>query len=263
MKKKLVFCTYPSFYSSIVLNSLLKSPDIEIVAVISSTRNLKAKESTIVSTLKRITTSGFHYTGYLWLISEGYSLVSKFKGTDNIQTLSRKNNIPVYKTNDINSDTIKNILLTLDLDILLCAHFNQRIAPEIYSLAKESALNIHPSLLPDLKGVDPSFYALLEGYNSTGVSLHLLDSAFDTGTLVTNQKHKIHNNDSLFSLNCQLFQIGGELCVSYFKSNNKNQIVNSSTKSRYDSWPRRINVNQFRKKRALISCQDIRLFWGS
>lgn len=243
-----------------MLNALLNSPEIEIVAVISSTRNLKIRESTIGSALKRISLSGLHYAVYLWLISGGHALFSIVtKGS--IQALAKKNHIPVYKTNNINSDEIKSIMLKLDIDILLCAHFNQLVSPEIYSLAKDSALNVHPSLLPDLKGVDPSFYALLEGYEKTGVSLHHLDSAFDTGALVSNQEYQIQDNDSLLSLNCKLFQAGGELCVNFIKFRKKSPPLNSSLRNRYDSWPQKNDVNRFRQTKKLISFQDIRLFF--
>jgi len=44
-------------------------------------------------------------------------------------------------------------------------------------------LNIHPSLLPSLKGRDPAIGALVKEL-PTGVSVHLMDENFDSGTLL-------------------------------------------------------------------------------
>ncbi|KAM5352460.1 hypothetical protein ACJ41O_005183 [Fusarium nematophilum] len=47
-------------------------------------------------------------------------------------------------------------------------------------------LNVHPSLLPDLRGPAPIHHAILNGYQHTGVSLQTLDDkAFDHGTVLS------------------------------------------------------------------------------
>lgn len=255
-KKRLVFLTYPCFYSSIVLNSILSSSDIEVVAIVSSTRNLRVNENSLVSAFKRIIHSGLHYSCYLWFITSAYGIVSQWSRFDSVHKLASKNKIPHYKTCNINSDEMKASIREINPDIILCAHFNQRVAPKIYSLAKNSALNIHPSLLPDLKGVDPAFYAMLERYKKTGVSLHHLDEEFDTGSVTSNQMCDIQSTDSLFSLNCKLFQAGGDLLMSYLQKNNG--YIETTTRSRYDSWPCASKVNEFRQTNKLISLQNIK-----
>jgi len=209
-----------------------------------------------VSVFKRIILNGLHYSCYLWLISSAHALASPWSRVDSIQDLASKYKIPNYKTSNINNDEMKTVIRELNPDIILCAHFNQRVAPEIYSLANRAALNIHPSLLPDLKGVDPGFYALLEDYKKTGVTLHHLDEEFDTGLIISNQTCNIESTDSLFSLNCKLFSAGGDLFTSYLQKKNSHTMGNKRT--RYDSWPSRSKVNTFRQSKKLISVQNIR-----
>ncbi|RSL99079.1 hypothetical protein CEP52_009933 [Fusarium oligoseptatum] len=53
------------------------------------------------------------------------------------------------------------------------------------SSTKYGGLNVHPSLLPDLRGPAPIHHAILRGYQNTGVSLQTLDDkAFDHGTVL-------------------------------------------------------------------------------
>ena len=255
--KRLVFCTTPCVYSSLALNTLIESPDVEVVAIISSTRNLHIKENSWASSFKRITQSGLRYSCYLWFITQGHTLFSRWSKLPSTEVLATSHNIPNYKTGDINSEKMRKTLRQLSPDILLCAHFNQRIAPEIYSLAKDSAVNIHPSLLPDLRGVDPAFYALLEGHQETGVSLHHLDETFDTGSIIAQQQYQIQRTDSLFALNYKLFCDGINLFINYLGNKNED-IIEKATNGRYDSWPTTPQVKAFGRDKKLVSFQDIK-----
>lgn len=52
--------------------------------------------------------------------------------------------------------------------------------------------NIHPSLLPALRGPDPLFYTA-RGDEPPGVTLHQLDAEFDTGPIIVQQPVDIHD----------------------------------------------------------------------
>lgn len=260
---KLIFCTYPSFYSGIVLDLLVSSPHIEVVAVISSTRNLKVKENKLLSDLIRIKHSGIRYAFYLWLVSSGYCLLGTFLRLKTLSNITQRHDIPVYKTNNINKKSTADIIKSLQPDVLLCAHFNQRVNPSIYSIASKAAVNIHPSLLPDLKGVDPAFYALLDGYNETGVTLHELNEDFDEGRKLAQSHYKILQSDTLLSLNQVLFRLGAQLFIDNIKHKTLQNSVREDTNAqpRYDSWPTRKQVTDMTIRRRLFSLHDVkRLF---
>lgn len=247
-------------YSSIVLTMLLGSQDIEIVAIINSSRNLKIKENSLLSSLRRVRHSGISYAAYLWLISEGHSLLARWSTTPSISQIAKRENIQSYTTKDINSAKSLEIISHFRPDIMLCAHFNQLISPATYSLASDTSLNIHPSLLPDLKGVDPGFYALLRKYNKTGVSLHHLEERFDEGDLVANSPVSIAESDSLFSLNIKLFREGGKLVLDFLEVHRKHLNIDQDKNIQhcYDSWPTASDVSDFKQKRKLISLKDLK-----
>ena len=217
-------------------------------------------EYTLFSDIQRIKKSGVLYTLFLWFTTTGYKLFDVFSKKKSMESTADLNNIPIYKTNNINNEEIANTIRTLQPDILLCAHFNQLISPSVYSLASEAALNIHPSLLPDLKGVDPGFYALLDNYQCTGVTLHELAEKFDEGIIITQKKHNINESDTLLSLNKSLFTLGSELLIGYLQNSvrNTHKTKEDNKQSRYDSWPTKEQVKTMRKKRRLISLRDIK-----
>jgi methionyl-tRNA formyltransferase len=67
---------------------------------------------------------------------------------------------------------------------LITACFPRRVPP--YILAHASICNIHPSLLPDLRGADPLFYVAMVDAPA-GITIHLMDTQFDTGPIIDQQ----------------------------------------------------------------------------
>ncbi len=65
-------------------------------------------------------------------------------------------------------------------------------------------LNVHPSLLPQLRGAAPVQRALLEGRRLTGVSLALLDEGVDTGDVVDQAEVEIGEEDDSAGLEDRL-----------------------------------------------------------
>ncbi len=251
--KRVVFCTYPCLYSSLVLSDLLRSPNIEIVAVVASTRNLKAKENKLVSDIQRIKVSGIHYSLYLLIVTQLYRFFPSFFKQKNFQTLCSKSQIDVLSTSNINAPDLQEKIRNTHPDFIFCAHFNQLIHPKTYNIAKEAAINLHPSLLPDLKGVDPAFYALSESYTETGVTIHHLAEDFDTGKVINQKMQTIASEDTLLSLNTKLFKLGTELFIDYLSSEHiQAKLFSSKNTDRYDSWPSKLHVKKFKQHRNFV-----------
>lgn len=67
---------------------------------------------------------------------------------------------------------------------LVTACFPRRVPPRL--LAHTTFWNIHPSLLPDLRGPDPLFY-VARGDAPAGITIHQMDENFDTGPIIDQQ----------------------------------------------------------------------------
>ena len=155
---RLIFCTYPSLYSAVVLKTLWQIPDIQVVGVVCSTRVLRKDYSTFYGSWRQFVRSGPQYASYLWWITSGYRLLYRLKKRLTFDGLLEQYTAgPILYTDDINQVSAQNYLQDRQADFLLSAHFNQLIAPQTLTLPVVGCLNIHPSLLPDYKGVDPAF----------------------------------------------------------------------------------------------------------
>jgi phosphoribosylglycinamide formyltransferase-1 len=61
-------------------------------------------------------------------------------------------------------------------------------------------INIHPSLLPKYKGLNPHHRALINGDKFAGCTVHYVNEKLDSGKIILQKKIKIANKDNLNSL---------------------------------------------------------------
>ncbi|KAI1737083.1 formyl transferase [Xylaria scruposa] len=71
-------------------------------------------------------------------------------------------------------------------NLIIAVSFGLFVPPRLLRGAKYGGLNLHPSLLPDLRGPAPLQHTLLTGRKTTGVSLQTLDhKTFDHGLVLS------------------------------------------------------------------------------
>ncbi|MFF8995320.1 methionyl-tRNA formyltransferase [Streptomyces sp. NPDC014983] len=69
-------------------------------------------------------------------------------------------------------------------DVVLCYGFPWRLPASVLRVPRFGVLNVHPSLLPRHRGPMPVHWAVRQGDEETGVTVHWMDEAFDSGPVV-------------------------------------------------------------------------------
>ncbi|KAF2740646.1 Formyltransferase [Polyplosphaeria fusca] len=73
----------------------------------------------------------------------------------------------------------------IPFDLIIAVSFGLFVPPRILSGMRHGGLNVHPSLLPDLRGPAPIHHTLLKGRSHTGVTIQTLHPKhFDHGTIL-------------------------------------------------------------------------------
>jgi methionyl-tRNA formyltransferase len=91
-----------------------------------------------------------------------------------------------------------------DAGLGVVAAFGKILPPSFIRRFPLGMLNVHPSLLPQLRGAAPIQRALMEGHRLTGVSLAFLDSGIDTGDVIDQAELEIAQEDDAASLEGRL-----------------------------------------------------------
>ena len=111
----------------------------------------------------------------------------------------------IYYTTSINNceDIIKN-----KKGILLSIHYRNIIKENIINCFEGIKINLHPSLLPYYKGCFSSVWAIINNEKETGITYHILTPGVDEGNILIQEKIKIEENDTAFSLFHKLITLG-------------------------------------------------------
>ena len=113
---------------------------------------------------------------------------------------SRKYNIPLLKTNDINSNQCEKIIKKINPDFIFAIGWSQIIRKSILGLAKKGSIGFHPSLLPQMRGRAAIPWTIISRQRQSGGTLFYLNNQIDSGKIIKQTKFKISRDETSFSL---------------------------------------------------------------
>ena len=108
--------------------------------------------------------------------------------------------IPIYWVESKKGKKITNYSSTIkkiNPDIILVMGWYYMVPKEIREIAKYGAWGIHASILPNYAGGAPLVWAIIEGQNSTGVTLFRLSNGVDDGDIISQEEFIIEENDTI------------------------------------------------------------------
>ena len=73
-------------------------------------------------------------------------------------------------------------------------------------LVEKGILNLHPGLLPDVRGLDSVLWSIEKDY-PLGVTAHLINEEIDSGFILKTEKVNISIDDNLLSLYEKIYQL--------------------------------------------------------
>jgi methionyl-tRNA formyltransferase len=99
--------------------------------------------------------------------------------------------------------SIENFVKKLDSitpDLILVWSYPMILPVEVIQIPRLGCINVHLGLLPQYRGVNGVRWALLNGEDKTGVTLHFMDEGIDSGDMIANVTFPITDEDDILSL---------------------------------------------------------------
>ena len=115
--------------------------------------------------------------------------------------------INIFESNNI-SDLFENELKNLEFDLAVVVAFGQLVPAELLAIPKHGWINLHYSLLPELRGAAPVQWTILNDLKEAGITWFQLDQGLDTGPILLQKK--IDSNELDYE---KLIQALNELAV--------------------------------------------------
>jgi methionyl-tRNA formyltransferase len=130
-----------------------------------------------------------------------------------VKEIALAHQIPVLTPRRVKHPDVIRELRAFEADIFVVAAYGQILSKEILEIPKMGCYNIHASLLPRYRGASPIQHAILNGDESTGISIMCMDEGIDTGDVVLMKEEPIGAGDTAGSLGERLAILGGEAIV--------------------------------------------------
>jgi methionyl-tRNA formyltransferase len=108
-------------------------------------------------------------------------------------------------------DRIAPLLRLFEPDVALCIGFPWKIPPDALAVPRHGIVNGHPSLLPRYRGPSPVSWAVRNGEEKIGFTLHYMDAELDTGNILGQVRIPLEDEHSWEELTPKFAETVGQM----------------------------------------------------
>ena len=127
-----------------------------------------------------------------------------------VKVEAEREGIPVLQPERARGDEFVAQLRALDADISVVVAYGQILKPEVLAVPRLGSVNIHGSLLPELRGAAPVQWSIIRGFDVTGVTIMQMDAGLDSGPTLLRVEEPIEADESASELAGRLAEVGAE-----------------------------------------------------
>ena len=138
----------------------------------------------------------------------GRKRIMEYPFTKNI---ALNNNIEVFQPINIRED---NEWLEVNKpDLIVTCAYGQIVPQKVLDIPSLGCINVHGSLLPELRGAAPIQYAILQDLKVTGITIMQMVKKMDAGDMFAKRKVEVSNDDTGDSLFKKMEVVAAELLI--------------------------------------------------
>jgi methionyl-tRNA formyltransferase len=108
-----------------------------------------------------------------------------------VKRAAEAEDVPVLQPERPSEPAFLEQLQALAPDAGVVVAYGHILRPELLAIPKQGMFNVHPSLLPELRGAAPVEWAIINGLEQTGVTIMQMDAGVDTGPILHQLPHHI------------------------------------------------------------------------
>jgi len=160
------------------------------------------------------------------LVGEGFDVVAVITQPDRPQGRSRSRplpppvkvaaqaeELPIFQPEKPTDGALLLRLRDLRPDVGVVVAYGHILKADLLELPARGMVNVHPSLLPELRGPAPIEWAVINGLAKTGVTIMQMDAGMDTGPILHQIPHAIDPDVTGGELSEHLAEMGAQALV--------------------------------------------------
>lgn len=130
-----------------------------------------------------------------------------------VSQLAEERGLPLFRFPSLKGDEIPELLARHPADIYLVFAYGKLIPERIFNIPGQKTINLHGSLLPDLRGASPIETAILRGYRHTGWTVQYITREMDAGDVIARREVEITEDETAGELIERMVPAGIELIM--------------------------------------------------
>jgi methionyl-tRNA formyltransferase len=134
-------------------------------------------------------------------------------GVSPVKQEAAEEGLPVLQPERARGNEFMASIAALEPEISVVVAYGQVLKPEVLELPKFGSINIHASILPELRGAAPVHWAIIRGCESTGVTIMKMEAGLDSGPILFQVPEPVRPDESMGELATRLSEIGAEALI--------------------------------------------------
>lgn len=254
-------------------HTLLKKHRIEVVGIVAA--DLFTSQTGPLGKLKKLSQKmGWNFTlrmvltGFFQLVFLRLArlfIADKKRRYFEIEELAQRYGIPLLKVQNINDSQVLDFCRSQDPDYLVSSGLLQIVKAPLLNLPPRGALNFHPSLVQEHRGIFTSFWTLFRKKPTSGATVHFMTEKIDEGKVILQRRFFVHRSDSLYRIEKKSAELGGNMLVKALVKlkKKKENAIKIEKLARIFSIPEEKHIRIFQKsKKKVFRWEDIwSLLW--
>ena len=247
---RILIVTNEHLYSNVALKDFIKKYNKQIIGIIDADFVVPGK-SFLETTIFLFKKSTLLFCIYKFFEQKLYQFKTLLNlgNLKSFKSYSKKYNIPLYKTKNINENKTIDLINSLKPDVIYSVSFPQKLGKDVISMPQYGCINFHDSLLPAYRGLCAYFWIMANNEKESGVSAHFIDDELDSGKLILQKKIKINDKETMQHLYYRCSVLIKEMLPEIQNKLERKDIrpITQEKEGSYYSWPDRKGYSKFRK----------------
>lgn len=153
-----------------------------------------------------------------------------------VKELALQAGVEVLQPRRLKSGAAPERLAEIRPDAIVVVAYGRILPPNILALPRLGCLNVHASLLPELRGAAPIQWAIVRGHSRSGVSIMQMDEGLDTGPVLAVQEVPITADDEAGDLYDRLKELGAALLVPTLLAHARGELAPQAQDDARATW---------------------------
>jgi len=165
-----------------------------------------------VPSLRALDDEGFEIVGVVTQPDRPAGRGRRLTASD-IKEVAVEQGFPVLTPERPRTDEFIASIEALEPDISIVVAYGHILIPRVLDVPSLGSINVHASLLPELRGAAPINWAIIRGYETTGITIMRMVEGMDAGPIIHQVKEPILADETASELSIRLSEVGAAALV--------------------------------------------------